>query len=113
MSNQINGDEQNNKTKDSDKPVYLYIMGTILIVISLITKYFGITGNNNYYGYDNTQSYMAIGSSIGLFVIAFVLFGLNRIICLLIDIKSINEIVFFDELNRSTKIHERKEDSSR
>ena len=111
MSIQQRGEELNyNRTKDSEPPVFLTVVGSILIGIGIIIGFIGIVGvidNGDLYRVDNALNYITIGRGIGLFIFGLVLIGINKIIELLSDIRSINEIVFFEEI-RSAVLARRK-----
>lgn len=111
MSIQQRSEAPDYRTKDSEPSVFLTVVGSILIGISIIIGFIGIVGvidNGGLYRVDNTLNYITIGSGIGLLIIGLVLIGINKIIELLMDIRSINEIVFSEEIRSAVSARHKK-----
>ena len=96
------------RTKDHEPPVFIGAIGVIVCLASIIVMIIGVVELTD--RYSRNLSFVTLGSGAGMLITGLVLVGINKIIELLMDIRTINEIVFREEIRSAVLARDKKAD---
>ena len=108
MDNQQKDNALKYRTKDTEPPVFIGAVGSIICFASIIVMIIGVVELTD--RYSRNLSFVTLGSGAGMLITGLILVGVDRIIELLMDIRTINEIVFREEIRSAVLARDKKAD---